>query len=476
MRRRAWLLPAFVFLASPLWAQPVPPPALDAATGVLAYVPPDADLRILNYVPPDSDCATLVRMDALAATDLWKRFNAVWGSAGRIAEEFELALDFEKDVSAGVFCFQIVYQENGNPDEPLAGGILALARDVTPQTLFKNVGDSQPVEFPGVSIPVYKIAPEILVALPASRTVVIAMPAYLAPMLNAATTLWQTPPWPRRELDVPGEITFAGRMPEKLKAAIRTEFEKDRRRYLKPKTYPGPVLEFVLRYNLIALALDAASAAGSVNLADSEAALRATFAFGEGRLAPAAAAVAQAMADPLAIALPALFGGVALDKPPETPLYLAQADAKAVRLAMSRANLEQLVAQMSAGAEGEKERVRSANNLRQIGLAVQAFLADQGAYPTSLSALFPKYLADLRILENPVRATHSPDGDYCLVPLTKESAAKQPWAKVLAYEILSRGEAPQKGLNVLFADSHVEYVTVEAFQRLCQETLKDLGR
>jgi prepilin-type processing-associated H-X9-DG protein len=467
MRRRAWLLPAFVFLASPLFAQPAaPPPGLEAATGVLAYVPPDADL------------AVLVRMDALARTDLWRCFRQPQdGIYHEIVKEFDLALDFEKDVSAGVFCLRIIYEENGDPGDAARGMALALNHDVQPQTLFKNVGDSQPVEFPGVSIPVYKIAPDTLVAIPASRTVVIATPAYLAPMLTAATTLWGTPPWPHRELAVPGEITFAGRMPEKLKAAIRTEFEKERRRLLKPDARSERVLEFVLLYNLVALALDADSAAGSVNLANSEAALLATFAFGEGRLAPAAAAVAQAMADPLAIALPALFGGAPLDKPPETPLYLVRADAKAVRLTMSRANLEQLVAQMSAGAEGEKDRMKSVSNLRQIGLAVQAFLADQGAYPTSLSALFPKYLTNLRILENPARAAHLPDGDYCLVPLTKESAAKQPWAKVLAYEILSRGEAPpQKGLNVLFADGHVEYVTVEAFQRLCQETLKDLGR
>jgi len=466
MRRRAWLLPAFVFLASPLFAQPAaPPPALDAATNILSYLPPDADL------------AVLVRMEALARADLWQRFRKPQdGIYHEIVKEFDLAIDFEKDVTAGVFCLQILYQEDGNPGEPAMGMALALNREVQPQTLFKNVGDSQPVEFPGVSIPVYKIAPEILVALPNSRTVVIAMPAYLAPMLTAATTLWEVPPWPRRELAVPGEITFAGRMPEKLKAAIRTEWDKERSRLLKPRARPDRILEFVLLYNLVALALDADSAAGSVNLADPEAALRATLAFGEGRLAPAAAAVAQAMADPLAIALPALFGGAPLDKPPETPLYLAQADAKAVRLTMSRENLEQLVAQMSAGAEGEKGRVQSQGNLRQIGLAVQAYLMDQGAYPTSLSALFPKYLADLRILENPARAAHLPEGDYALVPLTKEVASKQPWAKVLAYEILSRGEAPQEGLNVLFADGHVEYVTVEAFQRLCQETLKDLGR
>ena len=464
MKKRAWLLPAFVLLAAPVLAQPVlPPVGAGPEAGILAYIPADADLAIL------------VRMDALAASDLWQRFRDL-GVHEEFAEDLHLALDFEKDVSAGVFCLRIIYEENGDPGDAARGMALALNRDVQPQTLFKNVGDSRPVEFPGVSIPVYKIAPGMLVALPNSRTVMIATPEYLAPMLTAAMTLYETPPWPRRELAVPGEITFAGRMPEKLKTVLRRELEQERRRLLKPHARPDRVLEFAFLYNLVALALDADTLTGSVNLADSEAALRATLAFGEGRLAPATAAVAQAMADPLAIALPALFGGAPLDKPPETPLYLAQADAKAVRLTMSRANLEQLVARMSAGAEGAKERVRSANNLHQIGRAVQAFLADQGAYPTSLMALFPKYLTDRRILENPARAVHLPEGDYRLVPLTKEVASKQPWAKVLAYEILSRGEAPQQNLNVLFADGHVEYVTVEAFRRLYQETLKDLGR
>ena len=414
-------------------------------------------------------------MDALAASDLWQRFRDL-GVHEEFAEDLHLALDFEKDASAGVFCLRIIYEENGDPGDAARGMALALNRDVQPQTLFKNVGDSQPIEFPGVSIPVYRIAPDVVVALPNSRTVVMAMPKYLPSMLNAADAPYGGLPWPRSLSGVPGEITFAGRMPEKLKAAIRTEFEKNCRRYLKPNANPEYVLAFVLLYNLVALALDADTLTGSLNLADSEGALRATLAFGEGRLAPATAAVAQAMADPLAIALPALFGGAPLDKPPETPLYLAEADAKTVRLAMKRGHLEQLVARMTAGMEGQKGRAQSANNLRQIGLAVQMFLADQGAYPTSLMALFPKYLTDRRILENPARAVHLPEGDYRLVPLTKEVASKQPWAKVLAYEILSRGEAPQQNLNVLFADGHVEYVTVEAFRRLYQGTLKDLGR
>ncbi|MGB2753603.1 MAG: hypothetical protein WBE00_00625 [Phycisphaerae bacterium] len=459
-------MPALIFAAMPLYAQtaePPVPPIFESGTGILAYVPPDADL------------AVLVRMDTLARTDLWRQFRRPQdGIYHEIVKEFDLAIDFEKDVVAAVFCLQILYEEDGDPGDAAMGMALALNRDVQPQTLFKNVGDSRPIEFPGVSIPVYKIAPGMLVALPNSRTVVIATPEYLAPMLAAPAVAGAVPI--RAALSVPGEITFAGRMPEKLKAAIRTEFEKERRRLIKPHARLDRVLEFVLLYNLTALVLDADSAAGSVNLADPEAALRATLAFGEGRLAPATAAVAQAMADPLAIALPALFGGAPLDKPPETPLYLVRADDEAIHLAMSRENLEQLVAQMSAGAEGAKERVRSASNLRQIGLAVQAYLMDQGAYPPSLMALVPNYLPDRKVLENPARAVHLPEGDYALVPLTKEVASKQPWAKVLAYEILSRGEAPQQNLNVLFADGRVEYVTVEAFRRLYQETLKDLGR
>jgi len=464
MKKRAWLLPAFVFLASPLFAQPVaPPPALDAAT------------NILSYLPPDTDLAVLVRMDALVRTDLWQQFRRPPdGIYHEIVKEFDLALDFEKDVVAAVFCLRIIYEEDGDPDDAAVGMALALNRDVIPQTLFKVVGHSQPVPFPGVSVPVYKIAPGMLVALPNSRTVVIATPEYLALMLAAPAVAGAVPI--RAALSVPGEIAFAGHMPEKLKAAIRTEFGKERRRWLGQHARPERALQFVLLYNLVALALDADTLAGSLNLADSEAALRGTFAFGEGRLAPATAAVAQAMADPLAIALPALFGGAPLDKPPETPLYLVRADAKTVRLTMNRENIEQLVAQMSAGAEGAKERVRSTSNLRQIGRAVHMYVVDQGDYPTSLMALFPKYLTDRRILENPARVVHLPEGDYRLVPLTKEVASKQPWAKVLAYEILSRGEAPQQNLNVLFADGHVEYVTIEAFQRLYQETLKDLGR
>jgi len=440
---------------------------------------PDADaaLRILNYVPPEADVAVLVRMDALATSDLWKQFKKTGRPYEEFVENCPFALDFEKDIAASVFCLQIMYKENGDPGDAARGMALALNRDVQPQTLFKNVGNSRPVEFPGVSTPVYAIASDALVAIPNSRTVVVATPEYLAQMLTAATTLYGTPPWPQRELAAPGEITFAGRMPEGLKAALRAELEKERHRLLKPRAAPDRVLEFAFLYNLVALALDAETAAGSLNLADEAAALRATLALGEGRLAVTAASAAQALADPVAMAMPAFFGGAFLAEPPAEPLYLVQTDGREIRVIMSRASIEQLVAQMAAGAESARGRIQSQSHLRQIGAAVQRYLADRGAYPPTLAALVPEYLADPRILLNPARTDHLPDGDYQLVPLSKAAAASQPWAKVLAYEVLPRDETPPaEGLNVLFADGHVDQVAAAEFNLLYQQTLRSLGR
>ncbi len=439
---------------------------------------PDADaaLRILNYVPPDVDCAILVRMDALAASDLWQRLKGNTCLYDEIVREFDLALDVEKDISAGVFCLQILYQEDGNPDDAAMGAVLALNRDIQPQTLFKDTDNPQFVQMPGVSLPVYSTSRGGLAVLPDARTVVLASKAYLAPMLTAATTLYGTPPWPQRELAVPGEITFAGRMPEKLKAAIRTEWDQERSRLLKPNADPERVLEFAFFYNLVALALDAETATGSLNLADEAAALRATLMLGEGRLAVTAASAAQALADPLAMALPALFGGAPLAEPPAEPLYLVQADGREIRVTMSRPALEQLVGWMAAGAGGGDAHLSSAMNLHEIGRAVQGYRADHGGeYPPTLAAI-GAYVADAGLFLNPARTEHFPGGDYQLVPLSKAAAAKQPWAKVLAYEIFPPDQAPPAGVYVLFADGHVEYVAVAEFDRLYQQTLQSLGR
>lgn len=144
---------------------------------------------------------------------------------------------------------------------------------------------------------------------------------------------------------------------------------------------------------------------------------------------------------------------------------------------MSCAGLEQLVGWMAAGAGGGDAHLSSAMNLHEIGRAVQRYRADHGwEYPPTLAAI-GAYVADVGLFLNPARTDHLPGGDYQLVPLSKAAAAKQPWAKVLAYEVLPPGETPPaEGLNVLFADGHVEYVAVAEFDRLYQQTLQSLGR
>jgi len=119
MKTAVWTALVLILFAGLLHAQPAaPPPVQDASSGVLAYVPPDADL------------AVLVRMDALVKTDLWQRLRDL-DIHKKFAEEFHLALDIEKDVAAGVFCLQILYDEGGEPDDALLGIVLALARCIS---------------------------------------------------------------------------------------------------------------------------------------------------------------------------------------------------------------------------------------------------------------------------------------------------------------------------------------------------------
>jgi prepilin-type processing-associated H-X9-DG protein len=462
--------PALVLLTAALHAQ-VPPPARPAG---------DAAMSVLAYVPPDADLAVCVRVDQLVRTDFWKRFaDPKVGWYQEFVEDLqkEMAIDPEKDVAAAVLFFKLTYEEDGELDEPRIGFVLALSRDTQPETFFVKEDGRQPINVPGIPGPVHRPASDVLVAFPGPRTVVVAMPDWLPAALTAATTLYGTPPWPQRELAAPGEITFAGRMPAKLKAALRTEWGRERGRLLRPHTDLERVMEFALLHNLVALALDAETAAGSVNLADEAAALRATLTLREGRLASVTASAAQALADPLAMALPAMFGGMPLAEPPAEPLYTVQADGREIRVTMSRAGLEQLAAWMSAGAGGGQERASGAMRLRRIGAAALAYRADHGQYPATLAALTPDYLDDPAVLLNPALEEHLPDGDYQLVPLTNEAVTSgPPWARVLGYEVFPPGGTPAEGLYVLFADGHVERLAPAEFNLLYEQTLRSLGR
>jgi prepilin-type processing-associated H-X9-DG protein len=142
---------------------------------------------------------------------------------------------------------------------------------------------------------------------------------------------------------------------------------------------------------------------------------------------------------------------------------------------MSRDAVERLVDRLTTAVRLEAAREASAENLRAIGRAILIYAADKGAYPQNWSALTKaRLLVDEKVFENPGRTQHLDAGDYELVPMTKESARRNPDLKVLAYEIWPRDARPP-GLNVLAADGHVEYMEYPKFEQLYRQTLESLG-
>jgi prepilin-type processing-associated H-X9-DG protein len=262
-----------------------------------------------------------------------------------------------------------------------------------------------------------------------------------------------------------------------FKESLRGEYTKMHRRTLgvAAATFEG-VMEFSLYYNLCRVALEAECATGSVYLPRETDALRAEVRFASKAMAPFMVAVLQAMADPLQMGLPALFGGAPLDEPPPALFYRAVVDGPAVKITMPRAAMERLVDQLVEASRAEAGRAVSAGHLRTLGAAIQTFVTARGRHPATWSELVRAALVlDATVFENPALKTHLAAGDYELVPLTKTSAAQKPYAKVLAYEVYPK-DAPPLSLNVLFADGHVEYIEQSRFRELYKETLESLGR
>jgi prepilin-type processing-associated H-X9-DG protein len=117
-------------------------------------------------------------------------------------------------------------------------------------------------------------------------------------------------------------------------------------------------------------------------------------------------------------------------------------------------------------AREQANRIKSANNLRQIGLGVQMYAAEhKGRFPDDLAAIHP-YLQSLEPFVSPHSGTTVPQGlegdelkawinestDYVYAGAGKTARARAD--EVIAYE---RPEGVGEGLYILFADGHVEY-------------------
>lgn len=463
------------------WAAEAPPVAAPASAPA-ADVPQAQSSPVLAYIPDDADLAFLIRIAALNRTELGKKFTAPEvGLLAAFQNNFPPGLDFQKNVAAFAYACETVW-ENSQLVGLRAGMVFEMTRDVQPSDLLTDLVETPAV--PGLDARPYLFRSDSFLVVPSPRLVILATRNgpqtrdYLPQMLKALRLVAGAPAGllPVAALDAPGHITFAARLSPAMKDAILTEYGLYQKKVLRPNMEGERAIEFGLFYNLVRIALQAEGLTGSLDLSRDADALRADIRFTSPAMAPFMVATLQAMADPLQMCLPALVGGQPLEEAPPEPFYRTTAEGPVVHLAMSRQAAERLVDRLTASARLEADRAASAENLRTIGRAILIYVADKRAFPQNWSALTKtRLLVDMKVFENPGRTEHLDAGDYELVPMTKDSARRNPDLKVLAYEIWPRDARPP-GLNVLLADGHVEYMEYTKFEQFYRQTLESLGR
>ena len=467
--------PAKAFLASALLV------ALLAPLAARAAEPPAQPSPVLAYVPDDADLALLVRVASLNQTELGRKLaSAETGLYGRFQKNLPKGIDFQKNVAAAAYVVETVW-EDGRFAAIRAGMAFEMTRDVQAADLLSDLVETPAVA--GLDAQPYRFGEDSVLVVVSPRLVLLATRDgretrdYLPQMLKASRLVAGAPagPLPVAALAAPGHITLAARISPAVKDAFIAEYAAYQRKVLRPNMDGEQAMEFGIYYNLVRLAVQAEDLMASLDLSRDADALRADIRFAAPQMAPFMVATLQAMADPLQMCLPALVGGQPLQEPPPEPFYRTTVDGPTVHLTMSRDGVERLVDRLTTAVRLEAARAASAENLRAIGRAILIYAADKRAYPQNWSALTKaRLLVDEKVFENPGRTQHLDAGDYELVPMTKESARRNPDLKVLAYEIWPRDARPP-GLNVLAADGHVEYMEYPKFEQLYRQTLESLG-
>ena len=136
-------------------------------------------------------------------------------------------------------------------------------------------------------------------------------------------------------------------------------------------------------------------------------------------------------------------------------------------------------------AREQANRVKSAANLREIGQAAVIFANDQkdGAFPGSFAEMYKKQELTPDVFINPRTEHQVPPGldrdqigawldDNCdYVWLGKGRKNNLPADIVLAYE---KPEGLSDGINLLFADGHVEFMVLNDAQQAIDASKKGL--
>jgi len=112
----------------------------------------------------------------------------------------------------------------------------------------------------------------------------------------------------------------------------------------------------------------------------------------------------------------------------------------------------------------------SASNLRGIGVACMIYANDHdGQFPDSFDALLDSGMITEKMLQSP---SDYPDPGVSYIYIAGQNESGDP-RNVVAYERLYDG---LEATNVLFADTHVEQMSIEQFKQALRSTYTRLGR
>ncbi|MCG8696728.1 MAG: DUF3352 domain-containing protein, partial [Bacteroidales bacterium] len=118
------------------------------------------------------------------------------------------------------------------------------------------------------------------------------------------------------------------------------------------------------------------------------------------------------------------------------------------------------------------ERMESGKNLAAIGKACLIYANEHDdQMPLNLQVLVEEEYLDARFLESKL-CEEAPGPDYIYIPKQRISDDLQ---NVVAYENPDKLKRPDEGCNILFLDSHVEFVKGNGLEQLLEETYERLG-
>ncbi|MCG3137244.1 MAG: hypothetical protein HJJLKODD_01087 [Phycisphaerae bacterium] len=125
-----------------------------------------------------------------------------------------------------------------------------------------------------------------------------------------------------------------------------------------------------------------------------------------------------------------------------------------------------------ARAREQAKRTMSMSNLSQIGMGIAIYANDnKDQLPTDLKQLLEANYITSDILVSP-NDSQGMDSYIYIAGFSRLSDISQPSSTILAYE---RGDIDPEGVNILFADYHVEFLDHLRFEELLRTTAEQLG-